>query len=315
MPKLSLIIPVYNVEKYLRECLDSCINQTLKDIEIICINDCSPDDSYKILEEYSKKDNRVKIINHEGNKGLGAARNTGVASATGEYIWFIDSDDFIDINSCQLFYDVAKENDVDILLFQGKDFVDENEVKRYLTPSYYNDLPKNKVINLKTYKYKNEFIPVSACMYISKLNFIKNFSFRTGVYYEDTDFTPILFWSANNIMSICYSAYNRRLTPGSITQTSITEKKLLDKISVVKSLKTFIKCNDVSKNRHLYIFFISFRNYVCTEIEKNISVFDVNNCDYMQIKHETNSYNNLIRKSLGLLKYFIPYGIIRFFQR
>lgn len=315
MTKMSLIIPVYNVENYLRECLNSCINQTLKEIEIICINDCSPDASDVILNEYAAKDKRIKVINHETNKGLGAARNTGIANATGEYIWFIDSDDFIDINSCQVFYDIAKKNGVDVLMFQGKDFVDENEVKRYLTPSYYNDLPKNKVISLKTYRYKNEFIPVSACMYISKLSFIKDFSFRTGVYYEDTDFSPILFWSAKSVMSICFSAYNRRLTPGSITQTNITEKKLLDKIEVVKSLETFVKLKDVSKNCYLYRFFISFRNYVCDEIEKNISVFDVKNCDYLRIKHETYRYGNVVRKSLGLLKYFIPYGIIRFSQR
>ena len=153
MPKLSLIIPVYNVEKYLRECLDSCINQTLKDIEIICINDCSPDDSYKILEEYSKKDNRVKIINHEENKGLGAARNTGIANATGEYIWFIDSDDFIDSISCQVLYDCAKEHDVDVLLFQGKTFIEENGIRKYIENEYYNDLPKRQNLNLKNEMY------------------------------------------------------------------------------------------------------------------------------------------------------------------
>ena len=96
-PKISIIIPVYNVEKYLRECLDSCINQTLADIEIICVDDCSPDNSIKILEEYQAKDYRIKIFRHEKNKNLGAARNTGIQNAIGEYVWFVDSDDYIDI--------------------------------------------------------------------------------------------------------------------------------------------------------------------------------------------------------------------------
>ena len=97
-PKISIIIPVYNVEKYLRECLDSCVNQTLENIEIICVDDASPDNSIKILEEYQAKDSRIRIFRHEENKNLGAARNTGLANATGEYVWFVDSDDYIELN-------------------------------------------------------------------------------------------------------------------------------------------------------------------------------------------------------------------------
>lgn len=98
MPKLSVIVPVYNVEKYLKECINSIINQTLKDIEIICVNDGSTDNSLKILEELSQLDNRIKIINKE-NGGLASARNAGMKVASGEYYTFIDSDDFIDTNA------------------------------------------------------------------------------------------------------------------------------------------------------------------------------------------------------------------------
>ncbi len=101
-PKISIIIPVYNVEKYLRECLDSCVNQTLEDIEIICVDDASPDNSIKILEEYQQKDSRIRIFRHEENKNLGTARNTGLTNATGEYVWFVDSDDYIDTKACQI---------------------------------------------------------------------------------------------------------------------------------------------------------------------------------------------------------------------
>ncbi|MGL4563617.1 MAG: glycosyltransferase family 2 protein [Brevinema sp.] len=95
MPKLSIVIPVYNVEKYLRECLDSIVHQTLKDIEIIIVNDCSPDHSEEIIFEFIKKDPRIVYIKHEINKGLSGARNTGIENATGEWIAFIDSDDFL----------------------------------------------------------------------------------------------------------------------------------------------------------------------------------------------------------------------------
>ena len=92
--KVSVIIPVYNAEKYLAECLDSIVCQTLSDIEIICVNDGSSDNSLSLLEAYSRKDNRFKIINQE-NSGPGVARNTGINVASGEYIFFVDSDDTI----------------------------------------------------------------------------------------------------------------------------------------------------------------------------------------------------------------------------
>ena len=97
MPKISVIVPVYNVEKYLSECLDSIINQTFPDFEIICVNDCSTDKSGNILEDYSRKDNRIKIFYHQFNQGLGAARNTGLKNAHGKYVQFLDSDDYFEL--------------------------------------------------------------------------------------------------------------------------------------------------------------------------------------------------------------------------
>ena len=115
MIKISVIVPVYNVENYLRECLESIINQTLKDIEILCIDDCGNYNSSNILEEYAKKDNRIKIIRHKENKGLGPARNTGIKEAKGEYISFIDSDDYISKDFLYNLYNTAKKYDSDIV--------------------------------------------------------------------------------------------------------------------------------------------------------------------------------------------------------
>lgn len=113
MPKVSVIIPVYNTEKYLRKCLDSVCNQTLSDIEIICVNDCSPDNSLEILNEYAQKDNRIKVINFEENKGVSIARNTGIDSATGEFIGFVDADDFVDLDFYEKLYNKATETGAD----------------------------------------------------------------------------------------------------------------------------------------------------------------------------------------------------------
>ena len=116
MPKLSVIVPVYNVEKLLERCLDSILSQTLSDIEVICVDDCSPDNSIGILHRYQQKDSRVKVYRHAENKRQGGARNTALEVATGEYIGFIDSDDYIDPDFYQKLYDAAKGADADLAI-------------------------------------------------------------------------------------------------------------------------------------------------------------------------------------------------------
>lgn len=116
MPAISVIIPIYNVEKYLRRCLDSVKNQTFPDWEAICVNDGSPDNSAEILEEYAKKDARFKIVNKE-NGGLSDARNAGMAFASGKYILYLDSDDFIHPQTMEIAYSLALRDGSDIVSF------------------------------------------------------------------------------------------------------------------------------------------------------------------------------------------------------
>ena len=121
MPKVSIIIPVYNVEPYLKRCLDSVIQQTLSDIEIICINDCSPDNCLAILREYAAKDPRVKVIDFMENKNAANARNAGLEVATGEYLGFVDPDDCIDLDFYEKLYNAAKSENADIVKGQRQD--------------------------------------------------------------------------------------------------------------------------------------------------------------------------------------------------
>ena len=163
MPKVSVIIPVYNTEKYLRKCLNSVCNQTLSDIEIICIDDCSTDNSLNILKEYSSKDERIKLIEFKENKGAAVARNTGIDEAKGEYIGFIDSDDYPET---ELFYEHlynnAKEKDADISKGAYKDsetgYIDET-------------------INAKILENKNNFCS-TYCSAIFRNDFIKGNSIK-----------------------------------------------------------------------------------------------------------------------------------------
>lgn len=131
-PKVSVIVPIYNVEKYLEECMHSLINQTLKDIEIIMVDDGSPDNCPKMCDKYAKKDSRIKVI-HKENAGLGFARNSGIDVATGKFVAFIDSDDFVDLNMFEHLYQVAKEYNADevrcgIKFYDGRKFSERHDV-------------------------------------------------------------------------------------------------------------------------------------------------------------------------------------------
>ena len=119
---ISVVLPIYNVEKYLRRCLDSVVNQTYKNLEILLINDGSTDNCLKICEEYAKSDNRVQVIN-KNNAGLGMARNTGIDYAKGEYICFFDSDDYIELNTIEKLYKiiVSEQPEMDLIKLMEKE--------------------------------------------------------------------------------------------------------------------------------------------------------------------------------------------------
>jgi len=117
MTKISVIIPVYNTEKYLKECLESIINQTLTDIEIICINDGSTDNSLDILNSYANSDKRIKVFSQK-NQGQGTARNYGMKIATGDYIHFMDSDDILELNTFEDSYRICEEKNLDFIFFK-----------------------------------------------------------------------------------------------------------------------------------------------------------------------------------------------------
>ena len=129
MAKISVIIPVYNIEKYLVKCLDSVINQTFTDIEIICINDGSTDNSLSILEEYAQKDKRIKIINKE-NGGLSSAWNAGLNEVSAEYLTFVDGDDWIDTNTFKLAYEAMLNNNVDYVCWSANPIFEYNKDRR-----------------------------------------------------------------------------------------------------------------------------------------------------------------------------------------
>ena len=136
MPKVSVILPIYNIEGYVSKCIESVINQTLKDIEIICINDCSTDGSENVVKEYLKKDDRIKLINHDENQGLGYARNTGIYNSISDYLVFLDPDDFVSYNFVEEMYNTALKFNSDMVFTNNMYTVNENN--GHIKPFYHN---------------------------------------------------------------------------------------------------------------------------------------------------------------------------------
>jgi glycosyltransferase involved in cell wall biosynthesis len=160
MTKISIIIPVYNAQDYLKETLDSVCNQSLKDIEIICVNDCSTDESLSILKKYADSDNRIKLIDFKENRGVSAARNAGIDSADGEYIGFVDADDHMALDFCDKLYSKSLETNADIIkggdvrveysdghvdTWQQNDSIRENKLNFYA--QIYSAIYKSNLIN------------------------------------------------------------------------------------------------------------------------------------------------------------------------
>ena len=207
MAKVSIVIPVYNVEKYLSQCLDSIINQSLNDIEIICVDDGSKDASGKILDDYAEKDSRIVVI-HKENEGVAIARNLGVEKAKGQYLMFVDSDDVLIPTACESAYDIIVQDNSDIVIY-GHSFLDNDNNVR--TPS--------KFLQDKHIQYDRfAQIPKDLMVYIwdkiYDLEFIKNndIKFLTGCKTaEDIAFCWSCYLNNAKISVITAPLYNYRL--------------------------------------------------------------------------------------------------------
>lgn len=236
IPHVSIIVPVYNVEKYLRQCLDSLINQTLKEIEIICINDGSTDNSLQILEEYAKKDGRIKVIN-EKNVGQGAARNNGMERATGEYIGFVDSDDWVDITMFEKLYKNAKYHDSDMVMCLVNVFDENSQGLRYDKP-YFALECFNKNFNKNVFDHtetKDFFFHICVTVFnkIYRTSFLKkiNAKFPEDLIFEDNPFFYKTYLSATKVSLIRDFLYFYRINRPNSTISNV-DKRFFDLIKI-----------------------------------------------------------------------------------
>ena len=176
MAKVSVIIPIYNVEKYLQECLESVINQTLKDVEIICVDDGSPDNCPRICDEYAQKDNRIKVI-HKENGGYGSAVNRGLEEATGEYIGIVEPDDYIDSKMYEDLYAIAQKYDSDIVKSGFYDNLQTSKYSHCTKVKWKDYIPEDKSFTIKEYPYFLYYHPsIWSCIY--KRSFLESNGIR-----------------------------------------------------------------------------------------------------------------------------------------
>lgn len=290
MPIVSVIVPVYNVEEYLDECLSSIVNQSLYDIEVICIDDGSNDSSLKILKSWEKRDQRITVYS-QSNSGQSVARNYGVNVSKGKYIYFIDSDDILEERALEVLVNELESRELELLFFNGKSFSEEDVhshiVERYkifYTRKNSYDLIYTGVDFFYNTYSNGDFLP-SPCFQIARKDFLikNNIKFLPRVLHEDElyTFSELLF--ANRVGYIPDVLYNRRLRANSVMTTqglfknvygyfrvSIEMIELLDEICEEKlnfdyqvKIKEFIKnrikaaCNrymelsDCEKNKYL----------------------------------------------------------------
>lgn len=271
-PQISVIIPVYNVEKYLERCVKSVTEQTFTDLEIILVDDGSTDGSKDICDRLAKEDARIRVI-HKENSGVSVARNTGIASAKGEYICFIDSDDFIEVNCCEILYNLINSSNADISV--GGVY---NHYETYRTPQYDKRLtfscgPKEALKKM----LEGKLIPGSPCCKLIRSELVKNRPFIIGKTYEDAFYLPNLLLDAEKIIVTTQPLYNYWHRSNSITTVPFSLESM-DAIEAYESTLEIVKKNcpelmDVALFRLYWSYFVVLDRMIVTENYRSLAQY------------------------------------------
>ena len=250
--KISIIVPVYNVENELERCVDSLINQTYKNLEIILVDDGSTDNSPALCDKYKNIDNRIKVI-HKENGGLSDARNCGINNSTGDFLLFVDSDDYILADSCEKFINQV-EDDVDIVVGEAKlTYPNKVEYQRHTA------LEENKKYSSKEYIISsinnNEFYsPICFNLYRRSYILNNNLFFKKGIYHEDTEILLRMYLNVNKIKCLRYEFYQYIIRENSINGNKKDyTKNINDSFNIYADWKKYIdNIDDLELRKKLY---------------------------------------------------------------
>ncbi|MFA7140593.1 MAG: glycosyltransferase, partial [Proteiniphilum sp.] len=254
-PKVSVIIPVYNTDAYVEEAVRSIMNQTLRDIEIILIDDGSTDNSLSVIEKLAREDSRIQYIS-QTNQGQSVARNAGLEKASGEYIYFMDSDDILDADAFQLCYDKCRREQLDFVLFHAVIFnpnhgfgisfdykqpiLDEREI-------YTGQSMLSEMISQRTYR-------CSPCIHFIRFKSLTLFSLRffPGIIHEDELFTAQLYIQAQRAGYINQSFFKRRIRANSVMTMQFSMKNIHSYFVVTEQLLRYVKHSSTQTKRLIY---------------------------------------------------------------
>lgn len=310
---ISVVVPIYNVEKYLNKCVDSLLNQDYTNLEIILVDDGSTDNSSKIADEYKEKNKNIKVI-HKENGGLSSARNTGLKEAIGKYIIFIDSDDWIDTKMISTLFNLIKENDADIsicgfLRTSGSD----NDFKDINKPQIKTFTNMEAMMQLYNEDYLTEFVVAWNKLY--NIELFKNIKYPEGKIHEDEFTTYKLFYNAKKIVYTNEKLYNYRITPNSIMNKAFNPNRLY-------VLEAFKERTEFAKNIGYDEFYIkTLRRYcdLCIDCYSKCKSFLNDKALCEKLKNETQKVyceymNNNPKFNVDIIRFkafFINYAIYK----
>lgn len=226
MIRLSIIIPFYNVEQYIAQCLDSVYCQDIpeEEYEVICVNDCSPDNSIAIVEEYAKKHANLVIVRNQYNRKLGGARNAGMEVAKGEYIWFIDSDDFIEENCIKTLLILAEKEDLEMLHFNYAEY--PNVMLPERRPDDTDVMTGTDMFFDSRFIWYHDLITAWRKLYKREFLIDNNIQFAEHIMFEDNDYAIVAFANAQRVKHVACNAYYYRNNPDSITRVRYTSEHI-----------------------------------------------------------------------------------------
>ena len=238
--RLSVIIPFYNVEQYIARCLDSVYRQDLseEEFEVICVDDCSPDNSFQVVKEYEQKHTNLRIVKNMENRKLGGARNAGMEVACGEYVWFIDSDDLIEDNVFGTLCSTAERDDLDVLHFNYENYPVRTPLHKICSHEL---ITGPEMFFSKGFIWYHDLVTAWRKLYRRSFLIENRISFAEHIMYEDNDYAILVFAKALRVRHVDLFAYNYSVNPDSITRKGYSSSHisywldLCDRLLVLKS--------------------------------------------------------------------------------
>ena len=277
---ISIIVPIYNVESYLDECIESIIHQTYENLEIILVNDGSTDKSEIICEKYRNNDNRIKYL-YKDNGGSGSARNLGLSMVHGNYVSFVDSDDFIELNMIEKLYSIIKSNDADIAFCTHERYGDINH-----PPTTDGSIKKYDIENyLLEFSLGGKVATPSAWQKLYKSTLIANIKFPEGTYSEDLIWTAKVIINSHKIVFLNEALYHYRIREHSITSGENTTSAVKEQV-ITQHLRQMLETSEYIKSKGYDI---------ASEVVK-----------VSYIIMAANSYCNILKNQIRELKKYLP---------